>query len=392
MTSDHPTPAVDDSDESGALVHDFFPHSRLPVWLMLAGIPPAQTAVVGFLMAHIDEQSGRMTAWPTVDTISSVLPLKTRATQYALNGLIDMGALEVVPMYIDNKTGQRTPEPTTGGRSNKQTSNSYTVCMTPPGGMTYPGPINLAEFYDNRRKEQPHSGRHKGLLQKRIDEAQRREFRVRSTRRARPKAGGVHTDAPSPEQAKSKKSQEKAGCNPVHPPGASECTPPVHPSAPESEQGESDQNQPATPVPAESAESMAGGMETPTNDKPSPSPGAVLLRDLDLGDAPPLASWCVTQHAGIVDDALASGMLPATIRARLADNLGAARNPAGVVVSRLGDLRDEVHRRVQQRQARATPTATPVSRPPRRSTPTNLSVLAGSNALVPSRLRGDTTA
>lgn len=91
-------------------------------------------------------------------------------------------------------------------------------------------------------------------------------------------------------------------------------------------------------------EAVAGGDQE--------SSGACLLRSLRLpGQAAPLSEKAVTQWAATVDRALAGFYSPVALVERLTNGLGDARNPAGVVVSRLGELRTE-----HQQPQRATTT------------------------------------
>jgi hypothetical protein len=211
------------AEQPGARVPDLFPFARQPLWFMLAGRSLKERAILEFLTAHINEQTGRLTAYPGISTIAEAVGLKPRAVQYAIDDLIDFGGVEVVPTFKDWKTGDRTFEPTTAGKANGQVSNTYTPCLTPPGGMFFEGPISLAEWYDERRKTDPRKGEYQHLIEHRIAEAQRRAARVRTARR-KPAAGGVHLDAPPSEQGGSGDSQDKGGASP--------CTGGVHPHAP----------------------------------------------------------------------------------------------------------------------------------------------------------------
>uniref|UniRef100_UPI003F493CDC hypothetical protein n=1 Tax=Amycolatopsis sp. CA-096443 TaxID=3239919 RepID=UPI003F493CDC len=234
--------AAEHAEQPGAQVPDLFPFARLPLWFMLAGRPLKERAVLEFLIAHINEQTGQLTAYPGIAAIGEVVGLKDRAVQYAIDGLIEFGAVEVVPTYRDWKSRERTFEPVTDGKSNAQDSNTYVPCLAPPGGMFWEGPITLQEWYDERRKDDPHKGPYKRLIEKRIAEARRREARVRRAGRRRPDRG-VHADAPPSDQGFPEDPQETGGCTGVHRGGASGCTGGVHPDAPKEDQGEEDQGE-----------------------------------------------------------------------------------------------------------------------------------------------------
>lgn len=84
----------------------------------------------------------------------------------------------------------------------------------------------------------------------------------------------------------------------------------------------------------------------------SPEPdtaGAGLLRALKLPKgATPLTAKAAGQWAPTVDSALAGPYSPVALVERLTDGLGDTRNPAGVVISRLGDLDAELRQQAER--------------------------------------------
>src|SRR5699024_7327098 len=71
--------------------------------------------------------------------------------------------------------------------------------------------------------------------------------------------------------------------------------------------------------------------------------GSALLRNLTLPQgAAALSPRAVARHAHVVNQAYASGYTPVALVERLTTGLTDTRNPAGVVVSRLGDLASEL--------------------------------------------------
>lgn len=235
-------PAADSAAQPGAQIPDLFPFARMPMWLMLADRPLKERAVFEFLAGHVNEQTGQLTAYPGIATIGLAVKLKDRAVQYAVDGLIEIGAVEVVPTYKDWKTGERTFEPVTDGKANAQGSNTYVPCFSPPGGMFYEGPITLQEWYDERRREDPRKGEYKHMIARRIAEARRREARVRTARRSGP-TGGVHVDAPPSEQQFSADPQEGGGARRCTGGVHAAAPPGVHAGAPKEDQGEEDQRE-----------------------------------------------------------------------------------------------------------------------------------------------------
>ncbi|MET9260332.1 hypothetical protein [Amycolatopsis sp. NPDC004079] len=282
-------------EQPGAQVPDLFPFARMPLWFMLAGRPLKERAILEFLTAHVNEQTGKLTAYPGIATIGEAVELKSRAVQYAIDALIEFGAIEVVPTYKDRLTGDRTFEPVTDGRSNAQESNTYVPCFSPPGGMLYPGPITLAEWYDERRRADPRKGKYKHLIEKRINAARRREARVRTSRRHTPE-GGVHVDAPPIEQGFSEDPEEMGGCTSVHRGGASTCTGGVHVDAPKEDQGEEDQGEDSVRPVADAGARKRAAAHAAADGRTDLSPDHPTPQDLSGGEAAVSSSLLAEQE------------------------------------------------------------------------------------------------
>lgn len=99
-------------------------------------------------------------------------------------------------------------------------------------------------------------------------------------------------------------------------------------------------------TPSESATAATGV------DQQADTAGTRLLRELPLPQgSTPLTRNAVTKRSEIVDRALSAGHSPVALIQRLTNGLNDARNPAGVVWSRLGELAAELDH-ATQRQTR----------------------------------------
>ena len=151
-------PAVDEADfvpDDEFDADEFFPFAPVQQWAALSvDITAEQLAVLTFTMCHLNPLTGRFDAKFGRGRVAERFGKSLDWVDKQFKGLVAAGAMTKQHMYwLDAKnrsaTAPRSTEPVDPetGAKRAQASNRWRVRMKPAGGASYPGPVNIGEFY-----------------------------------------------------------------------------------------------------------------------------------------------------------------------------------------------------------------------------------------------------
>lgn len=313
---------------------DFIPFVQQPGWILFAGLTTQARAVVDFLFGHVNPATGDFLAIPSMPSIAEYLGAKSVNTARTyVNELKRHGMVASVRTYWDQQAKRRTTQPVRDdGVKNEQDTNTFQLRWFPADGRMHQGPLNADEWHN------PHK------IGQRIAAELAREQAEQPT---------------PPQHTEGGVTQGKRTSSQVTPPlNVLRGAPSTHRGGPpqhiEDEGEPPKENQPtnqaadeASPPAPEANDGWLGTEheETNTEQDVAESAGARLLRELPLPQgAAPLNARAVATWGPVVDRASAAGHSPVALIQRLTSGLTDARNPAGVVHSRLADLAAELDR------------------------------------------------
>ncbi|QXJ25948.1 hypothetical protein AGRA3207_007517 [Actinomadura graeca] len=296
----------DELREGRALI----PFTQLPDWVALSGIKPVAQALYWQLSMHLNRARGDRTVFPSRAQLAARLGFAhARSVDAHLGQLVRIGA-------IDKHTRR-----SAGGL---RARNLYVLHLEPPPG--YRGPRSLADldiFADEPAAGHDGDGAHRSgcgapwCAWPRYRRAPQRTPVVRAD--ALPQCAAAHRDH-------IKKNQSTTN---HHPPGAGRTSGAVpHPHRPDPGAGSGE----------EAGRDHGNGPEPGGGGGDQDADAAELLRHLPAGWRPSRA--VMPRLNRLVQQALERGWSRSDLVGEVTGGLQGARNPAGVVISRLAGLAD----------------------------------------------------